>query len=74
VEEGVGCVGAAVLDHAGRPVAAISVSALSFQMAVEKIETLAMLICRAAKALSEESRYRGSWPAHPAGATALAVR
>lgn len=61
VEEGVRCVGAAVLDHAGRPLAAISVSAPAFRLPLEKVPVVAASICRAAQALSEESGYKGGW-------------
>jgi DNA-binding IclR family transcriptional regulator len=71
VEEGVRCVGAAVLDHAGRVLGAISISAPSFRMPAEKVEIVAVSVCRAAKVLSEESGYRGPWPTQPAGTPAL---
>ena len=63
VEEGVRCVGAAVLDHTGRPVAAMSVSAPSFRLPMEKTAMVAASVCRAARALSKESGYQGTWPA-----------
>jgi len=59
VEEGVRCVGAAVLDHSGRPLAAISVSAPAFRLPLDKAPVVAASICRAAQALSEESGYKG---------------
>jgi IclR family acetate operon transcriptional repressor len=59
VEEGVRCVGAAVLDHAGRPIAAISVSAPAFRLPMEKVPALAVSVVKAAQALSAESGYRG---------------
>lgn len=74
VEEGVCCVGAAVLDHAGRPLGAISVSAPSFRMPMEKVNIVAVLVCHAARVLSEKSGYRGSWPMEPAGTPALTSR
>jgi DNA-binding IclR family transcriptional regulator len=61
VEEGVRCVGAAVLGHSGRPLAAISVSAPSFRVTMEKVPVVAAALCRAARELSEESGYRGVW-------------
>jgi DNA-binding IclR family transcriptional regulator len=61
VEEGVRCVGAAVLGHNGRPLAAISVSAPSFRVTMEKVPMVAVALCRAARTLSEESGYRGVW-------------
>lgn len=59
VEEGVRCVGAAVLDHAGRPLAAISVSGPAFRMTPEKLPVIAASVCRAAAELSREGGYRG---------------
>jgi DNA-binding IclR family transcriptional regulator len=74
VEEGVRCVGAAVLDHTGRPLAAISVSAPAFRLPLEKTPVVAASVCRAAQALSEESGYKGVWrteaavaPVHSSG-------
>jgi DNA-binding IclR family transcriptional regulator len=61
VEDGVRCVGAPVLGHSGRPMAAISVSAPSFRLTAEKYEVVAAALCRATKALSQESGYRGPW-------------
>src|SRR5215472_1437138 len=57
-EEGVRCIGAAVLDHSGRPVAAISVSAPSFRLPMDKVPAVAASVCRAAAALSQESGYQ----------------
>ena len=53
-EEGVRCVGVAVLDHNGRPVAAISVSAPSFRLPMDKIPAIAGCVTRIARSLSEE--------------------
>jgi DNA-binding IclR family transcriptional regulator len=61
VEEGVRCVGAAVLGHYGRPLAAISVSSPSFRVTMEKVPVIASALCKAARALSLESGYQGSW-------------
>jgi DNA-binding IclR family transcriptional regulator len=61
VEEGVRCVGAAVLGHGGRPLGAISVSAPAFRVTMEKVPVVASALCRAARELSEESGYRGVW-------------
>jgi DNA-binding IclR family transcriptional regulator len=71
VEEGVRCVGMAVLGHNGRPIAAISVSAPSFRMPVEKAPIVAASILRAARALSIESGYRGTWNLNAAEALVL---
>lgn len=71
VEEGVRCVGMAVLGHNGRPIAAISVSAPSFRLPVEKAPIVAASILRAARALSIESGYRGMWNLNTAEAPVL---
>lgn len=65
VEEGVRCVAVAVLDHGGRPVAAISVSAPAFRLPMEKIPAVAASVCRAGQELSHESGYRGAWRTEP---------
>jgi len=57
-EEGVRCVGAAVLGHNGHPLAAISVSAPSFRLPMEKIPAVAAAVCAAARKLSTESGYQ----------------
>ena len=56
-EEGVRCIGAAILDHSGRSIAAISVSAPSFRLPMEKVPYVAGSVCRAATALSQELGY-----------------
>jgi DNA-binding IclR family transcriptional regulator len=53
-EEGVRCVGAAVRDHSGRPVAAISVSGPSFRITKEKVPSIARVLVKAALALSHD--------------------
>jgi DNA-binding IclR family transcriptional regulator len=58
-EEGLRCVGAAILGRNGRPLGAISASAPSFRLPLEKVPAVAAAICAAARALSEESGYRG---------------
>jgi DNA-binding IclR family transcriptional regulator len=58
VEEGVRCTGVAVLDYAGRPIAAISVSAPAFRLPMEKVPVVAASVVRAAHALSAELGYR----------------
>src|SRR5262252_1288367 len=57
-EQGLRCIGAAVLDHSGRPVAAISVSAPSFRLTMEKVPLVAGPVARAARVLSEELGFR----------------
>ncbi|MFZ3199701.1 MAG: IclR family transcriptional regulator [Candidatus Acidiferrales bacterium] len=58
-EEGARCVGAAVWDHMGRPLAAISVSAPAFRMDEAKIVETAKALVRAASDLSRELGYSG---------------
>lgn len=53
-EEGVRCVGAAVRDHSGRPVAAISVSGPSFRITKESIPRIAQSLVKTALALSHD--------------------
>lgn len=59
-EEGVRCVAAAVLGPSGRPVGAISTSAPSFRLPLERVPAVADSVSRAARAISVESGYRGS--------------
>ncbi len=62
-EEGVRCVGAAILGRNGRPLGAISASAPSFRLPLAKVPGVAVAVCAAARALSEESGYQGA--SHP---------
>lgn len=57
-EDGVRCVGAAVLDCSGRPVAAISVSGATFSMTKDKLPVISRPVVAAAQALSNELGYR----------------
>lgn len=57
-EEGVRCVGAAVRNHLGKPIAALSVSGPSFRVTKAKVPIIARAVMRAAKALSEELGYK----------------
>ncbi len=57
-EEGVRCVAAAVRDSAGRPVAAMSVSAPSFRLSQEKLPVVAQLVMETAQAFSLECWHR----------------
>ena len=57
-EDGVRCVGAVVLGPNGRPAGAISTSAPSFRLTVERVPAVAESVCRAARAISAESGYR----------------
>jgi DNA-binding IclR family transcriptional regulator len=58
IEEGVRCVACAVMDHAERPLAAISVSAPAFRLPMEKVPVVAASVMRAAIELSQECGYR----------------
>jgi IclR family KDG regulon transcriptional repressor len=53
-EAGLRCIGAVILDHSGRPAAAVSVSAPSFRLTMDKVPDLAGPVVRVARALSEE--------------------
>jgi IclR family transcriptional regulator, KDG regulon repressor len=57
-ELGLRCIGAAVLDHSGRPVAAISLSAPSFRLTMDKVPAVAGSVVRVTRALSEELGFR----------------
>jgi DNA-binding IclR family transcriptional regulator len=61
-EEGLRCVAAAVLGRNGRPLGAISTSAPSFRLPLDQVPVVAEAVCAAARALSEESGYRGGPP------------
>ena len=61
IEDGVRCVAATILDHAERPIAAISVSAPAFRLPLEKVPIVADSVTRAARELSQECGYRGKW-------------
>jgi DNA-binding IclR family transcriptional regulator len=56
-EEGVRCVGAAVRDHSGRPIAAISVSGPAFRLNKGKVTEIAKSLEHAAAELSLELGY-----------------
>lgn len=66
-EEGVRCVGAAVRDHSGRPVAAISVSGPSFRITKENAPKIAQPLVRAAVALSHDLGLPMTRPSHTDG-------
>jgi IclR family transcriptional regulator, KDG regulon repressor len=57
-EEGVCCVGGAVRDFSGDPIAAISASGPTFRISREKIPLLARAVISAAGALSKELGFR----------------
>jgi IclR family KDG regulon transcriptional repressor len=57
-EIGVRCVGAAVRDYLGRPVAALSVSGPAFRISKARVSIIAKPVMRAAAALSAELGYK----------------
>lgn len=66
-EDGVRCVASVVRDHAGRPAAALSVSAPSFRMPRDKVPAFAKVICKVTQELSRE------WGYNPAAREAVTV-
>jgi DNA-binding IclR family transcriptional regulator len=58
VEEGVRCVGAAILDNTGHPVAAVSVSGPSFRMTVQNVRQIAARLVECVQAISADLGYR----------------
>jgi IclR family acetate operon transcriptional repressor len=57
-EEGVRCVGAAILDSTGTAIAAISVSGPSFRITKEKVPIVSRSVTAAAQAISSQLGYR----------------
>jgi DNA-binding IclR family transcriptional regulator len=74
IEDGVRCVGAAVVGADGRALAAISVSAPAFRMTMPKVTKIAGLVGKTAHALSLEYGYRGEWRLETATKVALKVK
>lgn len=58
VTEGVAAIGAPVFDHAGMPVAAVSVSGLLHQVLGKHTEDMARLVCETGLAISRELGFR----------------
>lgn len=58
-EEGIRCVGAAILDHESKPVAALSVSGPAFRMTLERAEALGQAVRTTAESISRQLGYRG---------------
>jgi len=56
-EEGVRCVGAPILDHSGRILAAISVSGPAYRLSVSRLIALSSLVMDTAKTLSSRLGY-----------------
>lgn len=57
-EEGLRCIGAAVRGHAGKLIAAMSVSGPAFRVTRERIPEIGQIVTRAAADLSEELGYQ----------------
>ena len=58
VEEGVRCVGAAILDNTGHPVAAVSVSGPTFRMTIQSMRHIAVRLTECVRAISADLGYR----------------
>ena len=58
IEEGLRCVGAAVRNHTGNVVAAISIAGPAFRLSRKRIPALALAVMAAAAQLSQELGYR----------------
>ena len=58
-EEGIRCVGAAILNHEGQPVAALSVSGPAFRLTLERAEELGPAVRMTAQGISRQLGYRG---------------
>jgi len=56
-EEGIRCVGAAILDHRGQPVAALSISGPAFRLTVERIHELSVPVKVTALQISRQLGY-----------------
>lgn len=59
-EEGIRCAAAAILDHAGRVVGALSVSRPTFRVSRQDVETIGSLVRDSAMRLSTSLGYHGS--------------
>ena len=57
-EEGIRCVGAAIFDHTGQPVAAVSVSGPAFRMTLERAEALGQAVRTTAQGISRQLGHR----------------
>ncbi len=60
-ENGVRCVGAAVLGSGGRLMGGVSASGPSFRVTLERVPAIAASVLQAARTISAESGYRGEW-------------
>jgi len=57
VEEGVRCVGVAIVDSTGHPVAAVSVSGPSFRMTVQNVRAIAVRLQECVRAIEKDLGY-----------------
>lgn len=64
-EEGLRCIGAPVLDHTGRVLAAISIAGPAFRMGQDRLSALATSVMSAAARLSASLGYQEVKAAHP---------
>ena len=62
IEEGLRCVGAPVMDHSGRVIAAMSIAGPTFRLTEERIPEVARSVIRAASDLSAELGYKEIQP------------
>jgi len=62
VEEGLRCVGAPVMDHSGRVVAAMSIAGPAFRLTDDRIPAVARSVIQAASELSVELGYKETRP------------
>jgi IclR family acetate operon transcriptional repressor len=60
-EEGIRCVGAAIRNHEGQPVAAASVSGPSFRMTMERAEGLGPIVEKTTLEISRQLGYSERW-------------
>jgi len=65
-EDGLRCIGAPVLDHTGRVVAAISIAGPAFRVGQDRLPALAASVMSAAARLSASLGYQQAKAAHPA--------
>jgi DNA-binding IclR family transcriptional regulator len=62
IEEGLRCIGAPVMDHSGRVVAAMSIAGPAFRLTENRIPAVARSVIRAANELSIELGYKEKQP------------
>jgi IclR family transcriptional regulator, KDG regulon repressor len=62
IEEGLRCVGAPVMDHSGRVVAAMSIAGPAFRLTEDRIPAVARSVIQAASELSVELGYKETRP------------